>query len=89
MPQSEEVKKEQARLRMKKMRNKGKTETDNVTLGVTQYPAIIHAITDPIKRRKLEAITESLKEFNQEKNVRYGVYGPTFDVVGDLLEATK
>ncbi len=86
MPQGKEVKKEQARLRMQKMRNKG---ADNVTLDVTQYPAIIHALADPIKRKKLEKIYQSLKDFNQEKNVRYGINGPTFDVVGDLLEATR
>lgn len=57
--------------------------------GITQYPAIIRALVDPIKRQKLEKITQSLKDFNQEKNVRYGVNGPTFDIVGDLLEATR
>ncbi|KKL64212.1 hypothetical protein LCGC14_2167340 [marine sediment metagenome] len=40
--------------------------------GITQYPAIIHALADPIKRKKLERIYQSLKDFEQEKNVYYG-----------------
>ena len=57
--------------------------------GAQNYPAILHSLTDPEKRKKLEKITQSLKEFKQEKNVRYGVNGPTFDIVGELLEATR
>ena len=57
----------------------------------SQYPAILLALTDPIKRRKLEKITESLKNHNQLKNVYYGYpdKGIPFDLVGDLLEATR
>ncbi len=62
---------------------------DSVTQDVTHYPAIIYALTDPIKRKKLEAIAQSLKEFKQAENVYYGCRDPVpFDVVGDLLEAT-
>ena len=84
-------KKEQTRLRVQRYRNKQKGVTlGGVTdKGVTQYPAIIQALVNPDKRKKLEKITQSLKDFNQEKNVRYGVDGPTFDVVGDYLEATR
>ena len=98
MPQSKEKKREQARLRKQRQRDKerdivsvttGGVTGQGVTLDVTQYPAILLALTDPNKRQKLEKITQSLKDFNQEKNVRYGVNGPTFDVVGDLLEATR
>ncbi len=73
---------------MQKMRNKG---ADNVTLDVTQYSAIIHALADPVKRAKLEKIHQSLKEFNQLKNVFYGypgLGGVPFDAVGDYLGAT-
>lgn len=93
MPQSKEVKNEQARLRMEKMRNKGnKTQNpESVTLDVTQYPAIIHALTDPDKRKKLEKITQSLKEFKQAENVYYGASKSSIDVgiVGELLEVTQ
>jgi len=57
--------------------------------GSQEYPAIIHALTDPVKRKKLEKVTQSLKAHNVLKEVMYGVSGPTFDVVGDLLEATS
>jgi len=69
------------------------------TQGNTEYPAILHALTDPVKRRKLEKIHQSLKEHGVEKMVTYGYpywvdkglekHGIPFDVVGDLLEATS
>lgn len=62
---------------------------ESVTQDVTQYPAIIYALTDPIKRKKLEAITQSLKTFKVADKVFYGISGIPFDVVGDLLEATS
>ena len=72
------------------MRNK-ETADNNVTQDVTQYPAILLALTDPIKRVKLEKIYQSLSDFKQAGDVYYGCgKGPVpFDVVGDLLEATK
>jgi len=83
-------KKEQTRLRVQRYRNKKNSATD-VTLDVTQYPAILYALTDPIKRVKLEKVYQSLSNFKQAENVYYGCgRGSTpFDVVGDLLEATK
>jgi len=65
---------------------------ENVTQDVTQYPAILYAITDPKKRLKIEKISQSLKARGLEKLVCYGhpaVGGVPFDVVGDLLDATK
>ena len=59
---------------------------------VTRYPALIMAITDPVKRRKLEKISQSLKARNLEKLLCYGhplAGGVPFDIVGDYLEATK
>ena len=55
-----------------------------------RYPAILEALVDPEKRVKLEKIYLSLKKQNPDllKEVRYGVNGPTFDVVGELLEVT-
>lgn len=99
MPQSKEIKTEQARLRMQKMRNKGVTVDPegvtlipaNVTVDVTQYPAILLALTDPDKRKKLEKIYHSLNEFKVADKVYYGCGKDSvpFDVVGDLLEATR
>ena len=67
------------------------TESPNsVTLDVTQYPAILMALVDPDKRIKLEKITQSLKAHGVADKVYYGCIDPIpFDVVGDLLEATK
>lgn len=70
---------------------KGITEEGITGQGITRYPAIIYALTDPIKRKKLEDITQSLKIHKQDGNVYYGypgLGGVPFDIVGDLLEAT-
>ena len=80
-----------AKERMQRYRNKKRNESvtvspDSVTESVhsvTQYPAILYALTDPIKRRKLEKIYQSLKDFKQEKNVFFGYPSLIpFDVVG-------
>ena len=47
-------------------------------------PAIAYALV--YDRTKLEKIHQSLKDFNVSKEVRLGVNGLTFDVVGELLE---
>ena len=53
---------------------KGVTDTgltEGLT-GLTEYPAVIEALVDPVK--------------NVE--TRYGLWGPTFDIIGELLEVT-
>ena len=67
------------------------TQTAGNTKGNTEYPAIMYALTDPIKRLKLEKIYQSLKDHGVEKLVVYGYppQGIPFDRVGDLLEATR
>ena len=53
----------------------------------TQYPALLYALADPIKRAKLRRICESLKNHNQLENVYYG-YGESsvpFDIVHEYL----
>ena len=92
-----------AKERMQRYRERKRNATvtespDNVTVSVTedsksvtQYPAILHALTDPIKRKKLEAIYQSLKAHNKVDKVFYGfpgLGGVPFNVIGDYLEAT-
>ena len=55
---------------------------------IREERGILHALVDPGKRRKLEKICQSLKEHNVLSEVRYGVTGPTFDIVAELLEVT-
>ena len=47
---------------------------------------VVHALVDD--RKKLERIHQSLKDHKLLEEVRHGCDGPTFDVVGELLEAT-
>ena len=53
------------------------------------YPAIVQAITDPVQRKRLEAITGELKARGLGGNVRYGVNGIDFNAVGELLDCVK
>ena len=145
MPQSNEVKKEQARLRMQKMRNKKKEgvtqSSKDVTQDVTQEmvpplgilperprfktlsdgqvldrsnppkgkaldyevkaweaanrmqkPVIgeyglIPSLADPGRRGKLQAIAGSLKSHSVLDKVNYGINGPAFTQVGEMLDA--
>jgi hypothetical protein len=64
---------------------KPKQETEPVS----DYPAIVQAITDPVRRDKLERITRELKSHNVSESVRYGLDGPDFDTVGELLDCVK
>ena len=77
MPQSKEVHREYMRKRRGSQPG-------------SQYPVILEALVNPEKRKKLEKIHQSLKEFNQLENVYYGYpdRGIPFDMVGELLEAT-
>ena len=72
------------------MRERRGAQTTEVHREGAQYPALLYALTDPIKRHKLEKVYRSLKDFKQEKNVFYGYPAMIpFDVAGDLLEATR
>ncbi len=88
-------KKEQTRLRVQRYRDKQNSVTDvtqspdNVTQDVTQYPAYLYALADIEMRAKLRLIRDSLKTHGVLREVRYGVSGPTFDVISELLEVVK
>ena len=56
---------------------------------VSEYPAIVQAITDPVQRKRLEAITSELKVRGLGGDVRYGVNGIDFNAVGELLDCVK
>ena len=53
----------------------------------SDYPAVVQAVVN--KREKMEAITRELKAHNVSDIVRYGIEGPTFDVVGEILDCVK
>lgn len=57
----------------------------------SQYHPIMYALTDPIKRKKLERICQSLKDHNVLDRVYYGcgVNSLSMDTVQDLLETTE
>ena len=81
------------RERAKALRNKVESVT---SLGVTgeavTYPPILYALIDPIKRKKLEAIYQSLRTHNKADKVFYGfpgLGGVPFNIVGDYLEVTR
>jgi len=73
MPQSKEVHKEY----MRKYRQ-GSQEG-------SQYPALLYAFADPVKRAKLRRICESLGSHGVLQDATYGIGGPTFSGVSEYL----
>ena len=64
-----------------------------ITGGITENgegitPAIVKALVDPKKRAMLEYISEDLKRKHLGDQLRYGIGGPTFEVISELLEVT-
>ena len=85
---------EESRNAAKERKRKQRGVTKGVTLeGVTgqgvTYPHIVHSLVDKDKRLRLEKIHACLKGRGLLREVRYGVFGPTFEVVGELLEVTR
>ena len=83
-----EAKQRQRQGMTKGMTSEGMTG-QGMTLDVTQYPAILQALTDPTKRRKLEAIVQSLDAHKQLHSVFYGFSGLGMNQVAELLECTS
>ena len=95
MPYKDKLKDRGAHKELMRKRREGVTGLTGLTgltgvteEGVTKYPAVIEALVDPVKRAKLEKIYHSLASHNVEMQVRYGLWGPTFDIIGELLEVT-
>lgn len=63
--------------------NKAKVAGSN-----TEYPAIVEALCDPIKRNRLERINRELQAKGLGAGVTYGYGGPDFNQVDDMLRAT-
>lgn len=83
------LQKQRTRDRVQRYRDRQKAlQSDSVTPEGVTYPAIVEALVNPVKRKKLEAISQSLKDHNVAREVRYGVCGPTFDVIEELLGLT-
>lgn len=93
------LQREQAKERMKRYRERNKVgenvtqSPDSVTEStdsVTQYHPILQALTDPVKRKKLQDICNALDRRGLQSKVYYGAgrYSLSMDVVEDLLETT-
>lgn len=64
---------------------KGITESE----GITSVPAIVTAITNPVTRKKLEAVCSSLKAYKGDVRYGCGKDSITFNTVGELLDIIK
>ncbi len=68
---------------------KGITSEGITEQGITPYHSILDDLIDPIRRKKLGAISLALKRRKGlDSKVFYGIGGLSMDVVGDLLDAT-
>jgi len=72
----------------KRRSNKGSNISVGLTAkGLTEYPAVVYAMADVEKRAKLRAVCQSLSNRGLLREVTYGVYGPTMDIVAEYLTA--
>ena len=90
MPYKDRVLQKEA-VRKAVQKHRGITQQGITETGITQYHPILYALTDPIKRKKLEAICEALSKRNLQSQLFYGCgrYSMDFSIVEDLLEATS
>ena len=76
-------------LRQRQRRCEAPTEAPAINGALIEVPpAIVRAIADPKIRLKIERISRELNSRGLGKDVRYGIDGPTFDIVKELLEVT-
>ena len=73
---------EAAKLAMRRYRAKG------ITQGITDTPSIVEALVNPKKRLMLEFISYDLNRKGLRRKVKYGIGGPDFEVISELLEVT-
>jgi hypothetical protein len=85
MPQTKEVHRKYMR-----NRRKGSQRGSQIVLpgGGEVTPSLLAVLINKDRRSKFESIYKSLKVHNQTDNVRYGVNGPTFTDIGEMLAAT-
>lgn len=65
----------------------GMTESKGMTQGMT--PDIIDKLTSPFWRPRLERLCTAFSGSPYAREVRVGVYGPSLDVVSELLDVTE
>lgn len=70
------------------MRRKRSNRESSKIMGLTEkYPHILYALTDH-RRPMLEFISHDLNRKGLGGKVWYGVGGPDFELIGELLECT-
>ena len=48
---------------------------------------LVSALADPVRREKIERITNSLKNHGVLEGVRYGIGGPTFKTINEVTNS--
>lgn len=92
MPYKDKAKQKEAVKKAVLKHHKGITEK-TILEGITgegiTYPPIIHALADPIKKKKLESICEHLDRRKLLSKVYYGAgeHSVDFEIVNDMLDA--
>ena len=84
-------KEQQKKYQREQMKRRRQGITSGITKeeGITEYPAILKALTDPKKRAMLEYVSEDLHKKGLGSLVWYGIGGPDFEMVAELLEVTR
>ena len=54
----------------------------------TREPAgLVSALANPVRRKKIESITDNLKAHGVLEGVRYGIGGPTFKTINEVINS--
>jgi len=53
--------------------------------GTEKEYGLILSLADPVRMKKIQAITDSLKRHDVLEGVRYGIWGPTFKSIDKLF----
>ena len=98
MYKDKEAQKVAARERVRRYRDKQKSVTQptecnaqttkDVTPNVTPYNPLMTHLTDPIKRRKLQAICDAFANSPYGKKITFGYHGANLDEVRQMLDLT-
>lgn len=66
----------------------GMAAANDSCMGIIEQEGLVESLVDPKRRKKLTNICQSLDNRHLLKEVRYGVLGPTMDIVTEMLEVT-
>ena len=75
-------------MRQKRSNKKGLTKDENVRPKELEYNDLMTHLTDPLKRKKLQAICDAFDGSPYGKKITFGYHGANLDEVSQMLDLT-